>query len=101
MKKLKLAITATVANLNYDGSGSAAELFLQRTLRVPGLAHIPTHLINADKEKASRAQSREKQVAQTNKQRRPDLYENGQKVVLQNNVSKLWNIRVIVPQNSN
>ena len=68
-------------------------MFLQRTLRVPGLAHIPTHLIIADKEKASRAQSREKQVAKTNNQRRPDLYENGQKVVLQNNVSKLWNIR--------
>ena len=59
MKKVKLAIahagdklesiTATVANLNYDqrtdGSGSAAELFLQRTLKVPGLTHIPSHLL--------------------------------------------------------
>ena len=65
VKKVKLAIAhagdkleslnAIVANLNADqrtdGSGSAAELFLQRTLKVPGLAHIPTHLINADKEK--------------------------------------------------
>ena len=56
MKKVKLiiahvgdklnSISAAVANLNYDqrvdGSGSPAELFLQRTLRVPGLAPIPT-----------------------------------------------------------
>ena len=96
VKKIKLAIAhygdkleslnAIVANLNADqrtnGSGSAAELFLQRTLRVPSLDQIPTHLINADKEKAYRVLSREKQVALTDKQRRPDLYEKGQKVVL-------------------
>ena len=91
VKKIKLAIAhagdkleslnAIVANLNADqrtdGSGSAAELFLQRTLRVPGLAHIPTHLINTDKEKESRVQSREKQVARTKSQRRPDVFEPG------------------------
>merc|ERR1711867_356484 len=64
------SLNSNVANLNTDqrteGSGSAAELFLQRTLRVPSLAHIPTYLINEDKEKASRTLSREKQVAQTN-----------------------------------
>ena len=65
VKKIRLAIVhardkleslnAIVANLDTDqradGSRSAAKLFLQRTLRVPGLAHIPTHLINTDKEK--------------------------------------------------
>ena len=103
MKKIKLAIAhagdklesfnAIVANLNADqrtdGSGSAAELFLQRTLRVPGLAHIPTHLVNTDKEKEARVQSREKQVQRTQSQRRPDVFEPGQKVLIQNNVSKL------------
>ena len=49
------SINSVVANLNTDqrtdGSGLAAELFLQRTLRVPGLAHIPSHVVNTDKEK--------------------------------------------------
>ena len=57
------SITACVANLNYDqrtdGSGSAAELFLQRTLRVLGLADIPTHLYKTENLKAKRALSRD------------------------------------------
>ena len=40
------SIQSIVANLNndqrLDGSGSAAECFLQWTTRVPGLAHLPT-----------------------------------------------------------
>ena len=87
------SISSCVANMNYnqrtDGSGSAAELFLQRTLRVPGLAHIPTHVVNTDKEKEARVHSREKQVELTQRQRRPDVFHVKQKVVIQNNVSKL------------
>ena len=91
VKKVKLAIShagdkldtisATVANLNYDqrtdGSGSPAELFLQRTLRVPGLAHIPTHLQSTDSLKAAKALSRDKQVSATAKQRKPDSFHKG------------------------
>ena len=102
VKKVKLAIAhagdkleslnAIIANLNSDqrtnGSGSAAELFLQRTLRVPGLAHIPTHVVNTDKEKEARVHAREKQVERTQSQRRPDVFQINQKVVIQNNVSK-------------
>ena len=91
------SINSIVANLNTDqrtdGSGSAAELFLQRTLRVPGLAHIPSHVVNTDKEKEARVKSREKQVESTKSQRRQDVFSIKQKVVIQNNVSKLWNIR--------
>ena len=94
------SINAIVANLNTDqrtdGSGSAAELFLQRTLRVPGLAHIPSHTVNTDKEKEARVRSREKQVQLTKSQRRPDVFKIKQKVVIQNNVSKLWNIKGII-----
>ena len=107
VKKIKLAIAhagenleslnSIVANLNTDqrtdGSGSAAELFLQRTLRVPGLAHIPTHLENTDKEKEARILAREKQVQRKQNQRRPDVFQINQKVVIQNNVSKLWIIK--------
>merc|ERR1711895_390301 len=86
-----------VANLNTDQrtdfSGSAAELFLQRTLRVPGLAHIPSHTVNTDKEKEARVRSREKQVELTKSQRKPDVFNIGQRVMVQNNVSKLWNIK--------
>ena len=87
------SINSIVANLNTDqrtdGSGSAAELFLQRTLRVPGLAHIPSHVVSTDKEKEARVHSREKQVEMTQSQRRPDVFQIKQKVVIQNNVSKL------------
>ena len=63
------SISASVANLNYDqrvdGSGSLAEFFLQRNLRVPSLVHIPTHLHNTESEKIARSVSREKQVERT------------------------------------
>ena len=63
------SLNSIVANLNTDqrtdGSGSAAELFLQRTLRVPGLAHIPTHVVSTDAEKEARVSSRERQVELT------------------------------------
>ena len=94
------SINSIVANLNTDqrtdGSGSAAELFLQRTLRVPGLAHIPSHVVNTDKEKEARVHSREKQVEMTQSQRRPDVFQIKQRVVIQNNVSKLWNIKGVI-----
>ena len=58
VKKVKLTIehtndklekiSAAVGNLNYDwrlkGLGSAAKLFLERTLRVSCLTHIPSHV---------------------------------------------------------
>ena len=91
------SLNSIVANLNTDqrtdGSGSAAELFLQRTLRVPGLAHIPSHVVNTDKEKEARVKSREKQVELTKSQRKPDVFNVGQRVMVQNNTSKLWNIK--------
>ena len=59
------------------------------------MAHIPTHIVNTDKEKEARVHSREKQVEMTQRQRRPDVFQIKQKVVIQNNVSKLWNIRGI------
>ena len=94
------SINSIVANVNtdqrLDGSGSAAELFLQRTLRVPGLAHIPSHTVNTDQEKEARVKSRDKQVELTKSQRRPDVFSIRQRVVIQNNVSKLWNIKGVI-----
>ena len=94
------SINSIVANVNtdqrLDGSGSAAELFLQRTLRVPGLAHIPSHTVNTDQEKEARVKSRDRQVELTKSQRKPDVFSIGQRIVIQNNVSKLWNIKGII-----
>ena len=85
-----------LANINFDqcadGSGSPAELFLQRTLRVLGLAIIPTHLWGTNDLKAARSASRDKQVAQTARQQKLEVFSKGQWVVLQNNITKLWNI---------
>ena len=87
------SILATFANINFDqrtdGSGSPAELFLQRNLRVPGLAHIPTHLWGNDDLKVAHSASQDKQVAQTARQRRPTVFSRGQHMVLQNNLTKL------------
>ena len=44
-------------------------------------------------QKEARVKSREKQVELTKSQRRPDVFSIKQKVVIQNNVSKLWNIK--------
>ena len=67
------SIQSILANLNHDqhvdGSGSAAECFLQRTTRVPGLAHLPTQPRDVDKLRAAHASSRNKQVERTQKQR--------------------------------
>ena len=106
MQQCKLAIAhakddlkslkSLIANINFDqrtdGSGSPAELFLQRTLRVPGLTHIPTHLRGSNDLNAACKVSQDKQVAQTAHQRRPELFSRGQRAVLQNNLTKLWNI---------
>ena len=58
------SIQSTMANINFDqcmdGSGSAAELFLQRTLRVPGLAVIPTYLEGINNMKAAHGASHQK-----------------------------------------
>ena len=91
------SITSCVANLNYDqrtdGSGSTAELFLQRTLRVPGLAHIPSHLWGIDDLKAACSALREKQVSRTQNQCKPEVFVRNQRVVIQNNITNLWNIK--------
>ena len=94
------SIQSCVANLNHDqrvdGSGSATELFLQWTTRVPGLAHHPTKPGDVDKLRAAHASSRNKQVKRTQKQRKPEVFVRGQQVLIQNNISKLWNIRARV-----
>ena len=62
-------IQSIVANLNndqrLDGSGSAAECFLNRTTRVPGVAHLPTAPRDAELLRAARAASRDTQVKRT------------------------------------
>ena len=87
------SISVIVVNLNYDqrtdGSGSPAELFLQRILRVPGLVHISTHLLNTDNLKAARSLLRDKMVSATAKQRKSDIFSRGKLVAIQNNISKL------------
>ena len=94
------SIQSIVANLNHDqrvdGSGSPAELFLQRTTRVPGLAHLPTHPRDTEQLRAACASSRDRQVKYTQSQRRPEVFARGQHVLVQNNVSKLWNIKAKV-----
>ena len=66
------SIQSCVANLNHnqrvDGSGSAAECFLQWTTFVLGLAHLPTQPRDVDKLRVARASSRNKQVERTQKQ---------------------------------
>merc|ERR1712240_92350 len=47
-------------------------------------------------EKEARARSRDRQVELTKSQRKPDVFSIGQRVVIQNNVSKLWNIKGII-----
>ena len=93
-------IQSIVANLNHDqridGSGSPAELFLQHTTLVPGLAHLPTHPRDTEQLRAARASSRDRQVKSTQSQRRPEVFARGQPVLVQNNVSKLWNIKAKV-----
>ena len=90
------SIQSCVANLNHDqrtdGSGSAAELFLQWTICVPGLAHLPSQPRNVDNLRAARSASRDAQVQRTQNQRKPKVFVRNQRVLVQNNVSKLWNI---------
>ena len=63
------SIQSIVANLNHnqrvDGSGSAAECFLQQTTHVPGLDHLPTQPRDVDRLKAARASSQQKQEQRT------------------------------------
>ena len=58
------SIQSCVPNLIYDqrvdGSGSAADLFLQGTTHVPGLAHLPSQPRDVEKLRAARASSRAK-----------------------------------------
>ena len=94
------SIQSIVANLNHDqrvdGSGSAAEIFLQRTCRVPGLAHLPAHPRDIEQLRSARASSRDRQVQATQSQRKPEVFTRGQRVLVQNNLSKLWNIKAKV-----
>merc|ERR1712237_351 len=91
------SIQSIVANLNHDqhvdGSGSAAEIFLQCTCRVPGLAHLPAHPRDIEQLRSARASSRDRQVQATQSQRKPEVFARGQPVLVQNNFSKLWNIK--------
>ena len=70
-----------MANLNMDqrldGSGSAAECFLNQTTRVPGVAHLPTAPRDAELLRAARASSRNTQVKSTQSQRKPETFYRG------------------------
>ena len=79
-----------------DGSGSAAECFLNRTVRIPGVAHLPTAPRDSESLRAARAASRDAQVQRTQSQRRPEVFTPGQSVLVQNNLTKLWNIKAKV-----
>ena len=63
------SIQSIVANLNMDqrldGSGSAAECFLNQTTRIAGVAHLPTAPRDAESLRAARASSRDAQVKRT------------------------------------
>ena len=59
---------------------------------MPGLAHLPTQPRDVDKLRAACASSRDKQVQRTQKQRKPEVFQQGQQVLVQNNISKFWNI---------
>ena len=63
---------------------------------MPGLAHLPTQPRDVEKLRVARATSREKQVQRTASQRKPEIFSRGQQVLVQNNLSKLWNIRARV-----
>ena len=77
-------------------SSEGSEIFLQRTTRVPGLDHLPTQPRDTEQLRVARASSRDCQVRSTQSQRRPEVFARGQPVLVQNNVSKLWNIKAKV-----
>ena len=57
------ALEAAVQTINWeqrlDLSGCSAEVFLHCSLHIPALAHIPSHILDVDLEKAKRISSRE------------------------------------------
>ena len=63
---------------------------------MPGLAHLPTQPRDNEQLRAARASSRDRQVQSTQSQRKPEVFVQGQPVLVQNNLSKLWNIRAKV-----
>ena len=95
-----ILIQSCVVNLNHnkrtDGSGSTAELFLQWTVCVPGLAHLPSQPRDIDDLRAACSASREKQVNRTKSQYKPEVFVRNQRVVIQNSLTKLWNIKARV-----
>ena len=94
------SIQSIIANMNMDqrqdGSGSAVECFLNRTVRIPGVAHLPTAPRDSESLRAARAASRDAQVQRTQSQTRPEVFTPGQSVLVQNNLTKLWNIKAKV-----
>ena len=82
------SIQAVVANLNMDqrqdGSGSAAECFLNRSVRISGAAHLPTVPRDSESLRAARASSRDTQVERTQSQPRPEVFTPSQNVLVQN-----------------
>merc|ERR1712121_576843 len=94
------SIQAVVANLNMDqrqdGSGSAAECFLNRSVRISGAAHLPTVPRDSESLRAARASSHDVQVKRTQSQRKPETFVAGQSVLVQNNLTKIWNIKAKV-----
>ena len=78
------------------GSGSVAECFLNQTTCIPGVAHLPTAPRDAESLRAARASSRDAQVKRIQSQRKPETFYPGQSVLVQNNLTKLWNIKARV-----
>ena len=69
---------------------------MNRTVRIPGVAHLPTNPRDSESLRAARAASRDTQVQRTQSQRRPEVFTPGQSVLVQNNLTKLWNIKARV-----
>ena len=75
-----------------DGSGTPAEMFMNRTPRYPGLPTIPHKIIDNSDMKLKREESRRKQVEKMNKGlRRPEIFKPGDEVYLRDQENK-WKI---------
>ena len=96
-----MVIQSAVHNINLeqrvDMSGCAAELFLNRSIRIEGLATIPHQLQDVEKERRRRSESRERVVESSRKRKREkEIFEKGDKVSVQNMQSGLWNVRGVI-----
>merc|ERR1712002_1303973 len=96
-----MIIQSAVHNINLeqriDMSGCAAELFLNRSVRIQGLAHIPYKLQDVEKERGRRNDSRSRMIESSKKRKREkETFEPGDRVSVQNMQSGLWDIKGVI-----